>query len=101
MSEMPVCEAYMRLVDLADARDLPAAWRPGAVESFDIDGTWRATVNRGREEQQGIPAFHILVERKGWPVGLLHPRGGTMVAGAEDALIAAVEAALPPPPEKE
>jgi len=103
MSERPIMEAFAAVADLGVAlgvekiNTLPGCWE------HQIDDDWRVAMNGHREEVKdssgaGVPPFHIYIEWKGWPAGLINPYGGSIVAGGnacEDSFIAAVRAATP------
>jgi hypothetical protein len=89
------CEAFVKIVDLAMARGHKSIKDlPGCLE-MQI-GEWWVAVNGRPEPVQcsrgmDVEPYHAVVFRGDWPAGVLTPAGGTMVAGAEDELIAALE----------
>ena len=60
------------------------------------DDRWKATINKRGEDAQvngeTIPGRHALIERDGWPLGLINPVGGSLIGGTEDDLIVALKA---------
>jgi hypothetical protein len=93
-----IAEAYLALIELAvaagarNARDLPGCFE------HRIDDAWWMAANAGtapRLASNGmeVPGLSVYVERQGWPAGIIHMQGGTMIAGTEDELIAACRAA--------
>ncbi len=95
-------EAFCLVAQLAEKLDaVPLDKHPNCWEC-QIDDRWRISVNGHGEEQKtasgsAVLPFHCYVEFRGFPAGILHPHGGTMVAhveGSEDAFIRAMKARL-------
>lgn len=85
----PLCAGYVAVVDLHVALGLPPLG--GKVIEHRV-GPWRVRWNGGKEEQEGIPPFHMVVYYNGFPAGVMNPGIGLLAAGAaanEDTFIAA------------
>lgn len=96
----PICEAFDLLRQLAEQR----GWIPIGFRRFELPDAFVVTVNGTPEERQdvtdegepgiAVPPYHASVWRLGWPLGIFNPFNGTLIAGTEDRLIAAIRAAL-------
>lgn len=94
--------AILKIAELHEAMALPALNELG-VWHYVIDDAWQFAINGTDEEQDvtpdeamkaTIPPYHAAVWYNGWVAGLMHPMGGTMMAGAganEDAFIAVMD----------
>lgn len=92
--------AFLLIGELAHAngatplKDYPGCWEASVGER------WWVALNGHAEAVEcsrglKVDPYHAYVEFKGWPAGVINPVGGTIVGFAsEDALIAALEAAI-------
>lgn len=92
---MQISEAFAELVQAA-MRD-PSFDKAAAVQTLAFgDDRWKATINKRGEDAEvngeTIPGRHALIERDGWPLGLIHPFGGALIGGTEGDLIDALKA---------
>jgi hypothetical protein len=85
-------EAFALLVDLALKRGQRNIQDAPGLAVIEIDGAWTARVNGHREEVDGVPPLHAVIEWRGTPVGVMSPMAGVLALGAEDELIAALRA---------
>lgn len=102
MGERPLCEAFVRVAELCEARgEHPLSRYEGCWECV-VDQHWKLAVNGHPEPKKcglsdtAIEPFHCYVTFNGWPAFIFNPYGGGGAAGAianEDAFIAAVKAA--------
>lgn len=72
---------------------------PVGFRRFDLPDGFAVTVNGTKDERldedgMAIPPFHASASRHGWPVGIFTMFGGTLIAGMEDPLIAALKQQL-------
>ena len=91
-------ECFLKVANLALALGvekiniLPGCWE------HQVDGHWRIKVNGHTEPIDGINPHEMMVWFNGWPVGIIHPiAGGVIAAGPlakENTFIAALDAAL-------
>lgn len=91
----PMTEAFDLVRQLAVAQ----GWLPIGFRRIELSDGFVVTVNgtnqeRKDEEGMDIPPFRASVWRNGWPGGLFDMFGGTLMAGIEDPLIAALKAAI-------
>lgn len=93
-AEAGVSEAFMALVNLALARGAKDIGKLPGLYVMEFGAGWKASINGHSETLAEVPPFAALIERHGWPIGIIDPTGGVMMDGAEDALIAAARAAL-------
>lgn len=83
MDNPPIAEAFYVIAELAEARgvtsigDLPGCWETEA-------GEFKIKVNGHREEIDDIPSYHALIEANGWPLGLISPAGGVLMASGRE-----------------
>ena len=91
----PISEVFALLIDWStqlgaeNISALPGCWENRLGEH------WRVAINGHRDpcsDSTGaeVPPYHAYLEYRGWPAGLVNPRGGTIVNGEganEDALI--------------
>lgn len=94
-------EAFALIADLGIATGAAPLTKHAGCWEHDLGDGWHLAVNGHRETMKTaaggeVPFGHALVTRNGWPLAILHPRGGEVVSGqdAEDALIGKLRAAL-------
>ena len=96
---IPLSEAFILIAELADAlgiSDLAAQPGPWVCE---VDDNWTLGVNAGTDKVRieqvhlPVPPFHAGIARGGFPVGLISPYGGTMLAD-ENIFIDALRARI-------
>ena len=58
---------------------------------------WRLVVNGTKDERDGVPPWHALVEHRGLPVALVNPAGGGVIGHDEDFVIAMLREAVGAP----
>lgn len=91
----PVSLAFELVVQLAEVR----GWIPIGFRRIELPDGFAVTVNgtsSARPDAIGmeIPPYHASVIYNGWPGGIFTMFGGTLMAGVEDPLIAALQAAV-------
>lgn len=97
MDQIP--EVFMKVAELALKRGHEALDKLDGCWEHDIDDDWRVTLN-GRADPTAdskgyeVQPFHMLIEYKGSPVGVISPAGGTMMTGAEDDFVQALSGQL-------
>lgn len=85
MSE-PIAEAFVRIVELAEAlgvqriNELPACWE------HQVDEQWRIHINAHRHQVKAesgaeVPPRSCYIEFNGWPAGVITPVNGWIAAG--------------------
>jgi hypothetical protein len=88
------CLVMVRLMDLAKALGrMPCGeWD----YTFRSDPRWRVCLNGGVHAEWkppdmiSVPRFNAGVMVNGWPAGLVDAAGGTLIAGVEEQLLAAI-----------
>ena len=81
-----VVEAFYILAKLCEALDEAPLNKHNDCWECVIDKSWKIAVNGHQEPKKcsltdiPIDPFHCYVEYNGWPVGILNPYGGTIVA---------------------
>lgn len=85
---------FAKLAELHLARGGPKLCDVPGLCPCEIDEQWRAELNGHDEPIGNVPEYHAMIYFNGWPVGLIHPFGGCLLAGAEADLIAALDKAI-------
>ncbi len=109
-TDPPICEAFMKLAELATKdgigafNTLPGCWTRhiGKQWWIAVNGhktSMKATSPNGASAGDGISVepFHVYIEFNGWPAGIFTPYGGAIAAGDaanESTFISAIEAEL-------
>lgn len=91
----PTPVAFDLVVRLCERKE----WMPVGFRRIELSDGFAVTVNgtnAPRKDAEGIeiPPFHASVSRNGWPCGIFTMVGGTLLAGVEDPLIAALQRAV-------
>lgn len=89
------CLVFVRIAELAKAVGrIPAGeW----AYRFTTDPRWRFWLNGGKQDRWTLPngtelsRFEAYIEYDGTPLGFVNAAGGTMLWGAEDTTLAALE----------
>jgi len=101
MKVLEVCEAFVRMAELAGAlgvsriNELPGCWE------HQVDAKWWISVNGSKDLRRNsdgieLSPFSMAVKFNGWPAGIIDLAGGVIAAGEcanEDTFIAALQAA--------
>jgi hypothetical protein len=98
----PVSEAFIAIMQLAEALGVRDINKLDGCWERDLDGAWFFAVNGHQHEiacskGAAVPPFHVYLEFNGWPAGIFSPRGGVIAAGEaanEGTFIEAVNAAI-------
>ncbi len=56
----------------------------------DVD--WALEITGAKTTHETLPAMHALIQRNGFPAGIIAPTSGTVIAGTEDETIDALTA---------
>jgi len=98
---LSLCEAFVRLCELALALKIKPLPEHPACWEHDVDGHWWICINGHKETVKNSDGFDVepfdcVVKWNGWPAGIFSPAGGVIAAGAcanENTFIEALVAA--------
>jgi hypothetical protein len=96
---MDISVAFGRIVELGSyTAKMPLPHHYEWCWEFDV-GRFHVAMNGHAEEKAAqcgakVPRWSALVLYNGFPVGIINPRGGVLLAGAEEDLIVELEKAI-------
>lgn len=88
-ADRPISELFAVVSDWCLARGLDASKAVNGLLKADGPDGIAITLNCTAEPRDGLEAFSMKLEQKGWPVAVLNPYGGAVMITTEAALIAA------------
>tara|TARA_B100001540_G_C15463437_1_gene486694 strand:- start:78 stop:401 length:324 start_codon:yes stop_codon:yes gene_type:complete len=97
-NEQPLSALFMAVTDWLNAMGLSGKGHT----LFKTDGPdgIHITLNCTKETHEGLPGFHMKLERGGMPIALLNPYEGCVIMASEDELIRTFKEAMPEGVEK-